>query len=48
MQYPVLQMIEGCPPFSAKQENEVPKVYAAKERPPFNSPPKHYAHGLRE
>nr|XP_023871434.1 integrin-linked protein kinase 1-like [Quercus suber] len=42
------EMIEGCPPFSAKQENEVPKVYAAKVRPPFNSPAKHYAHGLRE
>ncbi|XP_050287530.1 integrin-linked protein kinase 1 [Quercus robur] len=42
------EMIEGCPPFSAKQENEVPKVYAAKERPPFNSPAKHYAHGLKE
>ncbi|XP_065633378.1 serine/threonine-protein kinase 12 [Quercus suber] len=42
------EMIEGCPPFSAKQENEVPKVYAAKVRPPFNSPAKHYAHGLRD
>ncbi|KAK4589450.1 hypothetical protein RGQ29_020146 [Quercus rubra] len=42
------EMIEGCPPFSAKQENEVPKVYAAKARPPFNSPAKHYAHGLKE
>ncbi|KAF3974292.1 hypothetical protein CMV_002367 [Castanea mollissima] len=42
------EMIEGCPPFSAKQENEVPKVYAAEERPPFNSPAKHYAHGLKE
>nr|XP_023894119.1 integrin-linked protein kinase 1 [Quercus suber]POF27095.1 serine/threonine-protein kinase sty8 [Quercus suber] len=42
------EMIEGCPPFSAKQENEVPKVYAAKLRPPFNSPAKHYAHGLRD
>ncbi|KAL0011486.1 hypothetical protein SO802_006594 [Lithocarpus litseifolius] len=46
--YCVSRMIEGCPPFSAKQENEVPKVYAAKERPPFNSPVKHYAHGLKE
>lgn len=44
----LLQMIEGCPPFSAKQENEVPKLYAAKERPPFNSPAKRYAHGLKE
>ncbi|KAF7803240.1 integrin-linked protein kinase 1-like [Senna tora] len=42
------EMIEGCPPFQAKQENEVPKVYAAKERPPFRAPAKRYAHGLRE
>ncbi|XP_014518991.1 serine/threonine-protein kinase STY17 [Vigna radiata var. radiata] len=42
------EMIEGCPPFSAKQEDEVPKVYAAKERPPFRAPSKHYSHGIRE
>ncbi|KAM3700658.1 hypothetical protein ACB098_05G113400 [Castanea mollissima] len=42
------EMIEGCPPFSAKQENEVPKVYVAKERPPFNSPAKYYAYGLKD
>ncbi|CAK9154688.1 unnamed protein product [Ilex paraguariensis] len=42
------EMIEGCPPFSTKQENEVPKSYAAKERPPFIAPAKCYAHGLRE
>ncbi|KAI4295340.1 hypothetical protein L6164_035395 [Bauhinia variegata] len=42
------EMIEGCPPFSAKQEAEVPKVYAAKERPPFRAPAKCYGHGLRE
>ena len=41
-------MIEGRLPFPAKQENEVPKVYAAKERPPFQAPAKCYAHGLRE
>lgn len=41
-------MIEGYPPFSAKQDNEVPKVYAARERPPFKAPAKHYAHGLKE
>lgn len=41
-------MIEGCPPFSAKQEDEVPKSYAAKERPPFRAPTKHYSHGLKE
>ena len=41
-------MIEGCPPFSAKKEDEAPKVYAAKERPPFRAPAKRYAHGIRE
>ncbi|KAK8479737.1 hypothetical protein V6N13_092888 [Hibiscus sabdariffa] len=42
------EMIEGCPPFSAKQDNDVPKAYAARERPPFNAPAKNYAHGLKE
>lgn len=42
------EMIEGCPPFPAKQENEVPKAYAANVRPPFRAPAKHYAHGLKE
>ncbi|KAJ9153250.1 hypothetical protein P3X46_026711 [Hevea brasiliensis] len=42
------EMIEGCPPFSAKQEREVPKSYAAKERPPFRAPTKRYSHGLKE
>lgn len=42
------EMIEGCPPFSAKPENEVPKVYAAQERPPFRAPSKLYSHGLKE
>ncbi|KAJ7968802.1 putative Protein kinase [Quillaja saponaria] len=42
------EMIEGCPPFHAKQENEVPNAYAAKERPPFRAPTKLYSHGLRE
>lgn len=41
-------MIEGCPPFSTKQENEVPKAYAANERPPFRAPAKCYAQGLKE
>lgn len=41
-------MIEGHPPFSAKQESEVPKAYAAKNRPPFRAPAKYYAHGLKE
>ncbi|GLU13870.1 hypothetical protein SLE2022_304800 [Rubroshorea leprosula] len=42
------EMIEGYPPFSTKQDNEVPKVYAAMVRPPFRAPTKHYAHGLKE
>ncbi|KAI3697737.1 hypothetical protein L6452_30834 [Arctium lappa] len=42
------EMIEGCLPFSAKRENDVPKAYAAKARPPFNAPSKKYAHGLKE
>ncbi|KAK7245588.1 hypothetical protein RIF29_40435 [Crotalaria pallida] len=42
------EMIEGCPPFSAKQDEEVPKVYVAKERPPFRAPSKRYAHGIKE
>ncbi|XP_027127514.1 integrin-linked protein kinase 1-like [Coffea eugenioides] len=42
------EMIEGCPPFSDKQERLVPKLYVANERPPFRAPPKLYAHKLRE
>ncbi|KAF8391157.1 hypothetical protein HHK36_023458 [Tetracentron sinense] len=42
------EMIEGCPPFPTKQENEVPKAYAAQKRPPFRAPAKLYTHGLRE
>ncbi|THU51052.1 hypothetical protein C4D60_Mb06t26950 [Musa balbisiana] len=42
------EMIEGCPPFSYKQDNEVPKAYVSKQRPPFRAPPKQYAHGLKE
>lgn len=42
------EMIEGCPPFEAKKEDEVLKSYTAKERPPFKSPAKHYPHGLRQ
>lgn len=42
------EMIEGCPPFVSKQENEVPKAYVAKERPPFRAPAKRYVHGLKE
>ncbi|WOK91431.1 hypothetical protein Cni_G00122 [Canna indica] len=42
------EMIEGCPPFSGKQDNEVLKAYASKERPPFNPHQKKYPHGLKE
>ncbi|GKV48528.1 hypothetical protein SLEP1_g55338 [Rubroshorea leprosula] len=42
------EMIEGCLPFPTKQENEVPKLYVANERPPFRAPAKHYAHSLKE
>lgn len=41
-------MIEGCPPFSTKQEIEVAKAYVANERPPFKASQKLYAHGLRK
>ncbi|RWW29734.1 hypothetical protein BHE74_00001168, partial [Ensete ventricosum] len=42
------EMIEGCPPFVYKQDNEVPKAYVSKQRPPFRAPPKLYVHGLKE
>ncbi|XWS12452.1 hypothetical protein CRYUN_Cryun37aG0089900 [Craigia yunnanensis] len=42
------EMIEGYPPFSTKQDNDVPKAYESRERPPFKAPAKHYAHGLKE
>ncbi|GAV80557.1 Pkinase domain-containing protein/Ank_2 domain-containing protein [Cephalotus follicularis] len=42
------EMIEGCPPFYAKQETEVPKAFVARERPPFRAPIKRYAHGIKE
>ncbi|KAF9589774.1 hypothetical protein IFM89_028683 [Coptis chinensis] len=42
------EMIEGCAPFSTKEEHEVPKAYSEKERPPFRAPAKLYSHGLRE
>lgn len=41
-------MIEGCSPFNTKQANEVPKLYATKQRPPFRAPTKFYAHGMKE
>ncbi|CAL5190584.1 unnamed protein product [Lathyrus oleraceus] len=42
------EMIEGCPPFYRKPENEVPKAYVDSERPPFRASPKRYANGLKE
>lgn len=42
------EMIEGCPPFTMKHDKEVPKAYAARERPPFKAPAKLYARGLKE
>nr|ABF70132.1 protein kinase family protein / ankyrin repeat family protein [Musa balbisiana] len=42
------EMIEGCPPFCYKQDNEVPKAFVSKQRPPFGAPPKLYVHGLKE
>ncbi|WOK99309.1 serine/threonine-protein kinase STY17-like [Canna indica] len=42
------EMIEGCPPFSYRQDNEVPKAYVSKQRPPFKAPSKLYAYGLKE
>lgn len=42
------EMIEGCPPFSAKNETEALEAYASKDRPPFAAPTKHYPHGLKE
>ncbi|XXG90336.1 hypothetical protein AAC387_Pa12g2123 [Persea americana] len=42
------EMIEGLPPFSTKQENEVPKAYAANVRPPFTAPLKLYSYGIKE
>ncbi|KAL4204850.1 hypothetical protein AMTRI_Chr01g134220 [Amborella trichopoda] len=44
----VQEMIEGCPPLSPKPDEEVPKAYACKERPPFRASAKHYPHGLKE
>ncbi|KAF5810804.1 putative protein kinase TKL-Pl-5 family [Helianthus annuus] len=42
------EMIEGQQPFYNKKEDDVPKAYVSKERPPFNAPAKSYAHGLKE
>ncbi|XP_047315293.1 integrin-linked protein kinase 1-like [Impatiens glandulifera] len=42
------EMIEGFPPFTDKPDDEVPNVYASKERPKFKAPAKNYSHGLRE
>ncbi|KAK4795047.1 hypothetical protein SAY86_013041 [Trapa natans] len=42
------EMVEGCPPFSAKVDNDVLKAYTARERPPFRASSRRYAHGLKE
>ncbi|KAL8128654.1 LOW QUALITY PROTEIN: hypothetical protein V2J09_017809 [Rumex salicifolius] len=42
------EMIEGCPPFSDKDETEVPQLYAKKHRPPFRALGELYDHGLKE
>ncbi|XP_073308267.1 serine/threonine-protein kinase 12-like isoform X2 [Primulina huaijiensis] len=42
------EMIEGCPPFSSKQDHEVAESHAANDRPPFKASLKLYAHGLKE
>ncbi|KAK9132314.1 hypothetical protein Scep_011842 [Stephania cephalantha] len=42
------EMIEGHPPFHAKEEDAVPKAYAEKVRPPFRASTKLYSHGLKE
>lgn len=44
----LLQMIEGCPPFHAMMEKDVPKAYVANERPQFKASSRVYAHGLKE
>lgn len=41
-------MIEGRPPFADTPDSEVPKLYAAGERPPFRAPLKRYENGLKE
>lgn len=41
-------MLEGCSPFPDKADSEVPKLYAAGERPPFGALIKRYANGLKE
>ncbi|THU44775.1 hypothetical protein C4D60_Mb02t10900 [Musa balbisiana] len=42
------EMIEGCPPFCYKQDNEVPKAFVSKQRPPFGAPPKLYKTTLED
>ncbi|XVF27421.1 hypothetical protein REPUB_Repub14bG0105300 [Reevesia pubescens] len=42
------EMIEGNPPFSTKQDNEVSEAYVSRERPPFKASAKYYTHGLKE
>lgn len=42
------EMIEGCPPFASKSEEEVPTAYCSNERPPFRAPAKCYPCGIKE
>uniref|UniRef100_A0A7C8YX07 non-specific serine/threonine protein kinase n=1 Tax=Opuntia streptacantha TaxID=393608 RepID=A0A7C8YX07_OPUST len=42
------EMIEGCPPFSLNEGQDVQKAYAVNKRPPFKASGKLYAHGLKE
>ncbi|KMT02281.1 hypothetical protein BVRB_9g205990 [Beta vulgaris subsp. vulgaris] len=44
----IQEMIEGCPPFVSKREEDVAKAYCSNERPPFLAPEKYYALGLKE
>ncbi|KAH6759468.1 Integrin-linked protein kinase family [Perilla frutescens var. frutescens] len=42
------EMIEGYAPFYSKEEDEVPRSFAEKERPPFRASLKFYGHGLKQ
>lgn len=42
------EMIEGCPPFPTKLDNDFAVAYSSKERPPFRAALKLYSHGLKE
>ncbi|KAL2938522.1 Integrin-linked protein kinase 1 [Bienertia sinuspersici] len=44
----IQEMIEGCPPFESKGEEEAAKAYCSNERPPFTAPAKYYGLGLKD